>query len=263
MQPRCQIVLLGDEKGVAEVAAEFGVAHIPDIDRTPYGTPLVSEIFSKTYNLFPAARMCYVNGDIILRQDLIQATRQLQHKRFVLVARRTNITLSEEVNITGGNYPSGLLGGMELDSECAIDMFLFTPHKALINLPDFSVGRPAWDNWFLYNAWLHKFMVIDATNIVSVLHQRHDYNHVPAARGNGYEGPEGDANRILAGGSWDTLFSLMDCTHVFDERGLRVARDRAHVEHRVDRMSRLRPGFYKVLGSWKLRTLACWLNPWV
>ena len=46
LRPECEIILLGDDEGTAEVAAKFGVRHIPKVERNEYGTPLVSSIFS-------------------------------------------------------------------------------------------------------------------------------------------------------------------------------------------------------------------------
>ena len=47
LSPRCQILLFGDEKGTAEVAAELGVRHIPAVDRNEFGTPLLNSIFAQ------------------------------------------------------------------------------------------------------------------------------------------------------------------------------------------------------------------------
>jgi hypothetical protein len=41
-----QVILLGDEAGIAEAAREFSDEHVPDIERTKYGTPLVNSAFA-------------------------------------------------------------------------------------------------------------------------------------------------------------------------------------------------------------------------
>ena len=33
LQPQCEIILCGDDPGVAEVAGDFGAEHLPDIER--------------------------------------------------------------------------------------------------------------------------------------------------------------------------------------------------------------------------------------
>ncbi|MFA9404095.1 MAG: glycosyl transferase family 2, partial [Anaerolineales bacterium] len=39
-----EIVLVGDELGLADVAAEYGVGHVEDVARNKYGTPLLDDI---------------------------------------------------------------------------------------------------------------------------------------------------------------------------------------------------------------------------
>ncbi|MGQ9834042.1 MAG: glycosyl transferase family 2, partial [Candidatus Villigracilaceae bacterium] len=40
--PDVEVILLGDEAGLAQVAAEFGVKHLPEVACNPSGTPLIS-----------------------------------------------------------------------------------------------------------------------------------------------------------------------------------------------------------------------------
>ena len=42
----CDVILFGDEPGIAEVAAKFRVRHMPEVQRTSEGTPILSDIFS-------------------------------------------------------------------------------------------------------------------------------------------------------------------------------------------------------------------------
>jgi hypothetical protein len=47
MEPRPEIILLGDDAGTADICAEFGLIHIPDVAQTPHGKPDVSDLFAK------------------------------------------------------------------------------------------------------------------------------------------------------------------------------------------------------------------------
>jgi hypothetical protein len=47
MNPRPEVILFGTDEGTAEVAAEFGVRHVPTVQRNQWGTPLVSDLFSQ------------------------------------------------------------------------------------------------------------------------------------------------------------------------------------------------------------------------
>ena len=45
--PGCEIILFGDDDGVAETAEEFGVKHVSDIEKNEHGTPLLDFVFEK------------------------------------------------------------------------------------------------------------------------------------------------------------------------------------------------------------------------
>ena len=80
-----------------------------------------------------------------------------------------------------------------------MDYFVFPKNAGLHELPAFAVGRPAWDNWLVYQAPRRRIPVIDATQATTVFHQNHGYAHVPDLSGDKWGGPEPDSNRRLAG----------------------------------------------------------------
>jgi len=45
LHPDIEIVLFGDEKGIAEAAEKYGCIHYDDIEKNQYGTPLLNSIF--------------------------------------------------------------------------------------------------------------------------------------------------------------------------------------------------------------------------
>src|SRR5262245_33530010 len=49
LSPRPQIILFGDEDGTAELAAELGVQHVPQVARNELGTPLVNSVFQQAH----------------------------------------------------------------------------------------------------------------------------------------------------------------------------------------------------------------------
>ena len=73
LRPSCQILLLGSEEGTAEIAKEFDVCHVPEVAVNEYGTPLLNDLFEKAEKLARYELLCYVNCDIILMDDFIQA----------------------------------------------------------------------------------------------------------------------------------------------------------------------------------------------
>src|SRR5690242_2551814 len=86
LQPACEIILVGNEEGIAETAAEFGLQHVVNVARNTFGTPLVSDIFKQAERLSSRNLFCYVNSDIILMSDLMEAIQRVKQKsRFLLV----------------------------------------------------------------------------------------------------------------------------------------------------------------------------------
>ena len=51
LYPKCEVILFGDDEGVAEVAREFNVLHIPEIEKTEKGTPLLSSAIDSAQNI--------------------------------------------------------------------------------------------------------------------------------------------------------------------------------------------------------------------
>ncbi|MCK4268366.1 MAG: hypothetical protein KAX16_06005, partial [Actinomycetia bacterium] len=90
-------------------------------------------------------------------------------------------------------------------------------------LPPFAVGRPAWDNWVIYHARSLGVPVIDATKIVTPVHQNHDYGHVPSGTGSAWEGPEADRNRSLLVNQ-KHIFTLNDANWLLTPQGLQKPR---------------------------------------
>jgi len=208
-----EILLIGNDPGLAEVAAEFGACHVAGVACNEYGTPLIPAVFALAESRAKHDLLAYANADIILLPDLESSLARVRFRRFLLVARRANIdTQGMGLWKSGRSDEESLrlrFADAPLDSPFAIDVFAFRRGSPSSCIPPFAVGRPGWDNWFVFDAHRRGLPVIDATSAVSVLHQRHDYAHVPAARGHKWEGPEADANRSLLGGP-ERLFSVSD-----------------------------------------------------
>src|SRR4030042_6729586 len=69
LRPKPEIILMGTDKGVAEICQELGLIHIAEIDKNEYGTPLVSSIFEVAQEIAAYPIVCYINSDILLMSD--------------------------------------------------------------------------------------------------------------------------------------------------------------------------------------------------
>ena len=86
-------------------------------------------------------------------------------------------------------------------------------------MPDFSVGRPGWDGWLVYDIRMRKIPVIDATEAITVIHQNHDYSHSKFPEKNRVGGPELRKNTILAGGGAN-MMTLRDADWALNKEGI-------------------------------------------
>ena len=98
-----------------------------------------------------------------------------------MVGQRWNLDLTDPFDFNG-DWESRLRLEVarrgEFYSPWGIDYFIF-PRHLYTKVPDFTIGRPAWDNWMVYHARTSFGMAIDASRDVVVVHQNHDYSHLP------------------------------------------------------------------------------------
>src|SRR5262249_32763043 len=173
-----QVILLGNDEGVAKAAREAGAEHVPDIERNEYGTPLVNSAFSTTARMARNPLLCYVNGDIMLTDELIRAVASIGKRNFLMVGRRWNVDIGEPWNFSDPQWRKTLVAFTRdrgvLFHDYAIDYFVFPrDSKLTIQLP-FAVGRLRWDNYFLFRCRQLGYPLIDATTVVTAVHQNHD-----------------------------------------------------------------------------------------
>lgn len=256
LRPACEILLMGDEEGTAEAAAEFGVRHVPNVARNHLGTPLVNDLFHQAQRLSGNEFFCYVNSDIILMSDFMEALQRVaaKKKRFLLVGHRWNVDVNEALDF-GSDWEEDLRARVRqrgiLAGVTSIDFFAF-PRGLLGELPAFAVGRPGWDNWMLYRARFLSVPLIDSTPVVIAVHQNHPYAHHPQGKAGLWNGEEALTNQKLAGGPGH-LFSLFDTTHLLTARRLRHKYDLDHLLRRCNTVHILYP---RLPTAWIRKTLS-------
>ncbi|MFH0957175.1 MAG: hypothetical protein V1897_00580 [Pseudomonadota bacterium] len=253
LSPSCEVILCGDDEGVAETAAQFNVLHISNLERNTYGTPLLNSAFLNVIQYTRNNLLCYVNADIILFPNLLDAVKLVPFEQFLMVGQRWDMDVSSEIDFQSENWESKLMNDRQsrgrLHGTSGIDYFVF-PKNTISGLPNFAVGRPGWDNWLIYHARSLEIPVIDATNAVKIIHQNHDYSHVKERRGNTYEGPEGDHNIGLMGGL-ERAYTISDATWMLTKNKLKPARSPRYLCRRIFRWLAPYLGLYRLLAKIK------------
>ncbi len=70
------VILLGEEEGLAEAANELGVKHISNVARSESGTPLISSMFQLARENSDSDLLCIINTDMLLMPDFVEAAKQ-------------------------------------------------------------------------------------------------------------------------------------------------------------------------------------------
>jgi hypothetical protein len=217
--PDTEVILLGNDEGTAEAARKFNVAHVPDVPCSEHGTPLVSGLFALAKELSPSPLLGYVNSDMVLLPDFIEAIRRIKARRFLMVGRSIGITVREELDFEDETAVNDLKARARRDGEMrdGLDYFVFT-RDLYDHIPELIVGRGYWDHWLIYYPRTRGARVYDATDVTTVIHQDHGWSHVEGGEKWIWKGPEIEANRQIVG-DFVSTFGNADVTWRLSESG--------------------------------------------
>ena len=211
-----EVILLGEEEGLPEAARELGVKHLPQVERNVSGIPLISSMFQLARENSNSDLLCIINADMILMPDFVQAAKQTVKlkDKFVLLSQRWDYDIPAALDFAEG-WESRLSESVrkqnQLHRPAGSDFFLF-PKDCYHDIPNFTIGRAGWDNWMIYQARMQNWPVIDCTQSVMIIHQNHDYSHLPGGKPH-YNHPDTDVNIRLAGGQAHIRYTILDATH--------------------------------------------------
>lgn len=206
--PEVDVLLIGDENGIAETAKELDVRHAGGIDFNQHGTPLLSSAFEIAHRQSKAPFLAYCNCDVILMKDFPRAIERLAQDRllnqFVAFGQRVDLKIDQPVDFEQRTQVDALQDdcrqrGTRCSNVCK-EYFVFN-RELYREVPPFAVGRGNWDNWMIHSAKLRQVPVVKVSELVTAIHQSHDYSHTSAGRFQCYvSGEEAEENRRLAGG---------------------------------------------------------------
>ncbi len=219
------VLLIGDEPGMKEVAGEFSVSHLPHVRRNDLGTPLVSSIFELARQASQAPLLAYLNADILVMPDFLEAARQVrsQARNFLIIGQRWDLDVRQELDFCQGwdeKLRSEVQIRGKLHPPAGSDYFIFPRHLSM-DMPDFAIGRAGWDNWVIYRARQSNWEVISATQTLMVVHQNHDYSHLPGGQAH-YDLEESRRNAALGGGLAN-MYTVMEANKILVDGKIRNA----------------------------------------
>ena len=178
-----QIILVNDEEGTTQkVADELNLTIINDYNSNENGTPILDDIFNRVKALSIYEILAHVNTDIILFPDFIKSIdylyKNINHNNFLIMGRRWDMNVESSLDFDDIssflNLRESIKKRGKLHGPSGLDYWVF-PKKSSIKVPPFCVGRPGMDPWLIYEAKRQRIPVIDATEIITALHQNHGY----------------------------------------------------------------------------------------
>jgi hypothetical protein len=221
LHPKPEIILFGHEDGTAEICQQLGLRHIPDVARNEYGTPLLNDLFAKAQRLAIYDLLSYVNADIILISDFIRAIKEIVSwkKECLVVGGRLDMEVNEAWNFEVPDWEEILNTLVKRKGRImasGTDYFIFS--RGLFQaIPPFALARTAWDNWLLWRARRLRVPIVDATTVVTAIHQNHstasDWKNICCSI-------EAEHNRQLTN-YWAQSFTPRDATHELTALGVR------------------------------------------
>ncbi|MBA4319303.1 MAG: hypothetical protein C0412_12955 [Flavobacterium sp.] len=226
LSPECEVILFGDDEGVDKAVAEFGVLHIPKTEKTELGTPLLNSAFNLAQKLAKNDILVYINTDIILMSDFMLSIKRIEKPLFLMSGQRWDVDIREEIKFEEAGWEEKLRQLIKkrgkLHGPSGMDYCVFPRNlPKIIQMPALVVGRPGWDNWLIYKIRSLGIPMIDATKIITIIHQNHDYSHSPYGKKGRVIGPETQRNLKLAGGLIN-MCSLRDADWTLTSQGFKI-----------------------------------------
>jgi hypothetical protein len=203
LHPEVEIIVFGDDEGAAEVCREQGLRHEPEVLRNASGTKRVDYIFGRAQEIARHEMLCYVNCDIVLTREFVEALRQVQawRARFLMVGRRWDTDITEAIDFSRATWAEEIVRRARAEGYQRfyhnIDYFAFA-RGLYAEIPPLVIGRVGWDHWLVGKAYASGVAVVDVSDIVCAVHQNHDYGYHPEGMSGVWNDEEARRNWELA-----------------------------------------------------------------
>ncbi|GAC1661760.1 MAG: hypothetical protein PVS2B2_28010 [Candidatus Acidiferrum sp.] len=252
LHPDIEILLIGDDRGAAEICQEFGIRHIKEVKRNKNGTKYLADIYDRAQEIARHNLLCHVNCDIVLMNDFLLAVQAIGkvREKFLMAGRRWDVDISRPLDFSQADWQEKLrLLALQTNRQRPaqwIDYFVFSKGLYHRKIPQFLIGRPGWDNWLLWHALSSGVSLVDVSPVVYAAHQNHDYSYHPDGEKGVWEGEEARENYALLEGN-RKFRTLEDATHILQRNGLRRNYRRWSVRSKHDLRRWVTPLWFRLL----------------
>jgi hypothetical protein len=186
-----QVIASANEVGVDTNCAGYSnVSLIPDVKRAreigfENQSPIVRDLIEKSLLLAKTPMMGLINSDIILTEGFADRLTNIFDKygfNIFLVVSRHNVQLNYTVNSPETYKQIQEEKRLPFDASTSSDLFITSKYwwrKIISTMPDFILGRYAWDNW------LHMYAELNinkdrynGSKALNILHCDHSHVHI-------------------------------------------------------------------------------------
>lgn len=231
LDPQVQVILLGSDEGTAEVAAEFGVIHVPKVECNRFGAPRIDALFAAAESVAEHNTMCFINADIILTDDFPTTVKRVtaQIKRSVIIGRRWNLDIESAWDFGSQVAYQEIRDVTKTHGSLApvgyMDYFVY-PKGFWEAVPPFAIGAGRLDNWLVHRAISLGAALVDATSSITAIHQNHDTpEKIPTKYEYGGHLPGLEENTRICNDNWDPLWigigTVNECSHILTPAGMK------------------------------------------
>jgi len=224
LAPEVEVILFGDDDGAADVCAELGLRHEPQVARSRGGAVRADSLFLMAQEMARHELLCYLNCDVVLTDDFVESLRRVSEwqPRFLMVGRRWDTDITEALDFSRADWREIVVARAKEHGIQRfyhnIDYFAF-PRGFYAAMPELVVGRVWWDHWMVWNALEQGGAVVDASGTVCAVHQNHDYAHVAQGWESVANDEDARRNFELAGG-YGHLRTIEDAKYRLTEAGI-------------------------------------------
>lgn len=170
INPAPEIIIVGNDFGTAEICKEYNLTHVPNVKTSASGTPYCNHFIWEAEKAASCATMLLCSGDIIIKQDTVDAALALlyqnQIKEYCVCARKLHVDITDGVK-TDVRWATWQAGDYWLHTKGIFD-----------DMPDFLIGRHKNEKW-MFKSLCNKNALVDGSDVITVWHQQHPHEFNP------------------------------------------------------------------------------------
>lgn len=216
--PTVEMIVFSEDEGTREMCAQEGVFATGDFERNPHGTPFLKSMYQWVERHTRARMYGYMNADILFGSDLIESIRAVLravdkghlHERVLVVGRRTNFAMPFPLNADSewmfndrqtSDYKIKMMAVRGRLFQKDAQDFFFVTRGALHwdRIPNFVIGRIAYDNWLVDHAFHDGLDRVEITDTAHAVHQ----TGIDGDKAGFTPRPDKDWNKNLGKGNYD------------------------------------------------------------